>query len=82
MEMWSGFHHDKKIPVIITVSYDEDLELYEVEVVRGTDIQTKTFEPKHMPEEDKMFISDLETSVKLANVILKALKQKARRNKK
>ena len=82
MEMWSGFHSCGKIPVIITVEYDEESNLYEVEVVRGMDRDVKIFEPKHVPEEGKMFISDLETSIKLANVILKSLKQKAKRKKK
>jgi hypothetical protein len=81
MEMWTGYHYDKDISVIITVDYDEDNDEYEVEVVRGLVREVKTFVPKHAPEEDKMHISDLEKSVKLANVILKSLKQKARRKK-
>ena len=81
MEMWQGFHHDGDIPIIITVEYDEVENEYVVEVVRGLIGGVKTFEPKCEPEEGHMHISDVETSVKLANVILKNLKRKARRKK-
>lgn len=77
MIMWEGFHHDKKVPIIITVEYDEDIDLITVEVVRGLDRNFKTFSPVHQPKDEVMHIADVERSVKLANVILKGLKRDA-----
>lgn len=79
MIVFEGFHHDKKIPILITVEYDEDLDLMIVEVTRGTEMNFKTFSPAHQPNDGVMHISDVEKSVKLANVILKKLKRDATR---
>ena len=81
MIVFTGFHHDKKIPIVITVEYDEDLDLMIVEVVRGMDRNFKTFSPSHQPEDGLMHISDVEKSIKLANTILKKLKRDAIRGK-
>jgi len=81
MIVWQGFHHDKKIPILISVEYDEESEVYVVEVTRGTDSNYKTFSPKYKPKDGLMHISDVEKSVKLANVIVKELKQLAIRSK-
>lgn len=81
MIVFEGFHHDKKVPIIITVEYDEDLDLITVEVVRGLDRNFKVFSPVHQPKDGLMHISDVEKSVKLANVILKDLKRDALRGK-
>ena len=77
MIIWEGFHHDKKIPVVISVEYDEDIDIIIVEVIRGTEKNFKTFSPKHIPKDGLMHISDVEKSVKLANTILKGLKKEA-----
>ena len=81
MLMYEAFQKDGKIPITINVEYDEELDLYVVEVTRGLDTDFKTFTPKHVPVDKLMNISDMEKSVKLANVILKSLKREAyRRN--
>lgn len=82
MVMWEGYHSDNKVPVIITVEYDTESELYVVEVVRGLEFDFKTFTPKYKPENELMHISDVEKSVQLANVLVKELKQLANRRKK
>ena len=73
--MWEGFHHDKKIPVIIRVEYDEDTKKYTVEVTRGYEDITEDFDPSHEPRDNLMHISDVERSVKIANNLLKKLKR-------
>ena len=81
MVLWEGFHHDGRIPVTITVEYDDEIDLYVVEVKRGVDMDFKTFTPKHVPTEGLMHISDVEKAVKLANILEKKLRQSAyRRN--
>lgn len=81
MVLWEGFHHDGRIPVTITVEYDKEDDLYIVEVKRGLDVDFKTFEPKHVPTEGLMHVSDVEKAVKLANILEKKLRQAAyRRN--
>jgi len=80
MRVFEGFHHDKKIPVIITVDYDEENDLIIVEVTRGYDTNFKTFSPKHEPADGLMHIADVEKSVKLANVLIKELKREAQRS--
>ncbi len=80
MIMWQGFHHEKKIPVTILVEYDEDLELYIVEVTRGVEKNFRTFTPKHKPMDGLMHIADVEKSVKDANKLLKELKREAIRS--
>lgn len=82
MVVFEGFHHDKNIPIIITVEYDEDLDLMVVEVTRGYDKDFKTYSPKHEPKDGLMHISDVEKAVKLANILIKDLKKKAMRRKK
>ena len=79
MIMWNGYSHDKKIPVTISVEYDEDLAAYIVEVKRGVDIRIESFEPTHEPKDKLMHIIDVEKSVKMANNILKDMKREARR---
>ena len=81
MIVFEGFHHDKKVPIIITVEYDEDSDLITVEVTRGMDRNFKVFSPSHQPTDGLMHISDVEKSVKLANVILRDLKRDAIRGK-
>ena len=80
MRIFEGFHHDKKIPVIITVDYDEEHDLIIVEVRRGHEQNFKTFSPNHEPTDGLMHISDVEKSVKLANVLIKELKREAQRS--
>ena len=75
MIMFEGFHHDKHIPIIITVEFDEDSQMYEVSVVRGYDEITEVIIPKHLPQDNLMHISDLEHSVKISNNLLKKLKK-------
>ena len=76
MLMYEGYHHDdKNVPIIITVEFDEDSQMYEVSVVRGYDSIFEKFEPKHLPEEGRMHVSDLERSVKISNNLLKKLKR-------
>jgi len=79
MRMWEGFHHDRKVPVIVRVEYDEETGEYIVEVIRGYDTKEITFEPKHEPKEGLMHISDVERAVKIANKIIKDLKSEARK---
>ena len=81
LNIWSGYHSDRKIPIIINVEYDDELDLYIVEVLRGTERDFKTFSPKHEPKDGLMHISDVEKSVKLANILIKELKQEAQRRK-
>ena len=71
MVMWEGYHTDNKIPVIVTVEYDSESEKYVVEVVRGLDSDVKKFKAKHLPDEGLMHVSDMEKSIKLANVLIK-----------
>ena len=78
MKMWEGFHHDKKIPVIVRVEYDEETGEYIVEVTRGYDTKEILFEPSHEPKDGLMHISDVERAVKIANKIIKELKREAR----
>ena len=59
-----------------------ELEIIMVEVTRGYDTDHRTFEPKHEPRDGKMHISDVEKSVKLANILIKELKRTAQRSKK
>ena len=79
--MWNGFSHDKRVPIVITIEYDEDLEVYIVEVTRGTKRIASTFEPSHEPKDELMHISDLERSVKIADGLVKELKKTTRRKK-
>lgn len=81
MIMWNGFSHDKRVPIVITIEYDEDLEVYIVEVTRGTKRIASTFEPSHEPKDELMHISDLERSVKIADGLVKELKKTTRRKK-
>ena len=80
MRVFEGFHHDKKIPILIIVEYDEELDLMTVEVTRGFDRDFKTFSPKHEPKDGLMHIADVEKSVKLANILIKELKRIAQRS--
>ena len=75
--MWEGFHKDRKIPISISVEFDEETELYIVEVKRGTEKNFKTFTPKHIPHDGLMHISDMEKSVKKANQLVVELKKLA-----
>ena len=79
--MWQGYHSDKRIPVTISVEYDDETNEYLVEVRRGIDITTNTFIPTHEPKDGLMHITDVEKSVKIANNILKDLKREATRRK-
>ena len=79
--MWEGFHHDKKIPIVITVEYDDVLDLYIVEVTRGSERDFKVFSPKYQPTDELMHIADVEKAVKLANILVKELKREAIRSK-
>lgn len=81
MEVWNGYHHDKKVPIIISVTYDEENDEYIVEVIRGFDMELTTFKPKYKPKDGLIHVSDLEKSVKLANNAVKALKSRAVRKK-
>ena len=81
MIMWEGYHHDKHVPIIISVEYDDELEKYVVEVIRGMERSFKMFTAKHKPKDNLMHISDVEKSVKLANILVKELKQTAKRRK-
>lgn len=76
MRLWEGFHHDKKTPILITVDYDEELDLILVEVTRGYDKDSVTFTPKHLPEDGLMHISDVEKSVKASNNLIKELRRR------
>lgn len=76
-KFWEGFHHDGKIPVLISVEYDEENEEYIMEVVRGYDSKSEAFKPKHNPENELMHVSDMEQSIKIANRLLKELKREA-----
>lgn len=80
-KMWEGYSTENRIPIIISVEYDEDLGEYIVEVKRGYDSLEISFEPKHEPKDGLMHISDIEMSVKLANKLLKDLKKMAHRRK-
>jgi hypothetical protein len=79
MIVFEGFHHDKKIPILITVEYDEELDLMIVEVTRGYEKDFKTYTPNHTPTDGLMHISDVEKAVKLANKMIKDLKREATR---
>ena len=79
--MWEFYQSDKRIPVIISVYYDDESEEYSVEVSRGYDIVEISFEASHEPKDGLMNIQDVEQAVKLANKLLKDLKQVARRKK-
>ena len=79
MVVYKGYHHYRKVPIIIEVDYDEELEQYFVEVTMGFEQEITSFKPKHIPEEGLIHISDLEKSVKIANNSVKALKKLARR---
>lgn len=80
--MWEGFHYDRKIPISISVEYDEELKQYFVEVIRGEDRILVSFLPKKSPEDNLMHVSDVERSVKIANNSIKQLKKEAKRRKK
>lgn len=82
MIVWSGYHHDKRMPITIEVEYDEDLDCYIVEVTRGMSRLIKTFAPKYEPKDGLIHVSDLEKSVKLADVLIKELKKDSQRRKK
>ena len=79
--MWQGQHREDNLTVLIDVEYDEEIELYIVEVTRGTEREFKTFAPKVLPEDGLMHISDLEKAIKSANKLLKRLKEDSRRKK-
>ncbi len=74
--MWEGFHHIRKVPVQISVTYDEELQLYTVDAKHGLEEDFLVFTPKVLPIDNLMHISDLEKSVKLANNLIKELRRK------
>ena len=76
MLIWEGMHQDGKIPVVIRVEYDEEVELYIIEVSRGKDKNFKTFTPKHIPD-GLMHVADMEKAIKKANSLVKELKRDA-----
>lgn len=78
-KMWEFYQTDKKLPVIISVHYDDMTGEYTIEVTRGYDYIELSFEAKHEPKDGLMNITDVEMAVKLANKLLKDLKREARR---
>ena len=76
MVVFQGYQRDKKVPILITVEYDEETGEMIVEVTRGFDTATKTFTPAHEPKDGLMNIIDVEKSVKLANILIKELKRR------
>ena len=83
MELWGGYHmDDRNVPITINVEFDEDLNIYVIEVKRGYDIFTEEFEPSNEPIDGLMHISDVETSVKIADNLIKKLMRTAKRKRK
>ncbi|MDX1372560.1 MAG: hypothetical protein R3321_08815 [Nitrososphaeraceae archaeon] len=71
--MFEGYHYEGDIPILVSVEYDEELNKYVVEVIKGLQRRYRTFTPKHKPKEGVMHISDTEKSVKISNILLKNL---------
>ena len=80
-KLWEFYQSDKRVPVIISVYYDDEFEEYTVEVVRGYTAVEMAFDANHEPKDDLMNIQDIERAVKIANKLLKELKTEARRKK-
>lgn len=81
--MFEGWHYDDDhVPIMVSVTYDDEEDIYIVTVRRGYDVIEEEFEPLHTPKDGLMNIQDVEFAVKSANGLIKKIKKLKQKTRK